>query len=514
MLNAAYSPGGCLIDRRPDNSWEPIPSFRIQILIMHLVYARPCTRNMISIGNTTRDTGLRLALIVATTIVVMAVLVGGAMARSGQSTRPAAKRAVISGWVLFAGGSHGRRLPRRSGTVIVRTESGHFVTSARATEKHGFRLSLKPGRYKLSAVITEKASQPPRRNSCPVETKVKLHAGINQSILLASNVVGTGKPTPPALRSPRVLPSTPATVPNLSATTPMSMSELKTRVTAIAAEDGDPDPFSIETAEVLPGQATAVTISGISAVETAQNGWPNEPAYAVVLHGHFERAATPGGVLPECESRPKKPYTTLSLVLNARTGAVSRFSLTGASQGQPTISELGGVTVIYRRELPPASAAEAALREIQESAKIGKIALRVAHGTFAQAKAILNGQRVPASPTKTRCYPPSGSYPTVAEVERFERERREQDEGGAYIVEMTGTTFYSERTRRGSSQSSGAIETVIVDACSGDPESLTIGGKRVKLKGIGPVTKFTAVLHRRSSSEVVTTIVSSSTESR
>jgi len=72
--------------------------------------------------------------------------------------------------------------------------------------------------------------------------------------------------------------------------------------------------------------------------------WLNESTYAVVLHGHFESAAA-GGAPPEDESHTK-PYTTLSLVLDAKTGEVSAFALTEPSQHQPEISALGDVSTL------------------------------------------------------------------------------------------------------------------------------------------------------------------------
>ncbi len=158
----------------------------------------------------------------------------------------------------------------------------------------------------------------------------------------------TGEPEPsthkpPALRSPTVSSASAATSPNLNATGPMSMAELKTRVTALATTVGEPDPSSIEVAKAPRAQAIAAVTPAISFGETGkQKEWLSESTYAVVLHGHFEPTAVPGGGRPKGE--PTKPYTTLSLVLDAKTGAVSTFDLTKASQQQPVISELGDVS--------------------------------------------------------------------------------------------------------------------------------------------------------------------------
>lgn len=168
---------------------------------------------------------------------------------------------------------------------------------------------------------------------------------------LVSSPSGAGEPTtgthtPPALRA--VVSSAAAAMsPNLSATAPMSMAELKTRVTALAASSGeDPEISSIEVAQAPRRQAMAAVTPGSSFVETGERKeWLSESTYAVVLHGHFESAAAPSGVQSEGEPQPK-PYTTLSFVLDARTGEVSAFALTEPSQHQPEISELGDVSAL------------------------------------------------------------------------------------------------------------------------------------------------------------------------
>ncbi len=137
-----------------------------------------------------------------------------------------------------------------------------------------------------------------------------------------------------------------ATLPNLSATGTMSMSELKTRITALAANLGEPDPSSIEVAKAPRAQAIAAVTPGISFDETgSQKEWLSGSTYAVVLHGHFESAADPSGKRPEGDV-PSKPYTTLSAVIDAKTGEVSTFNLTDTNQQQPAISQLGDVSTL------------------------------------------------------------------------------------------------------------------------------------------------------------------------
>lgn len=155
----------------------------------------------------------------------------------------------------------------------------------------------------------------------------------------------TGTHTPPALRAV-VSSAIAAMSPNLSATAPMSMAELKTRVTALAASSGeDPEISSIEVAQAPRGQAIGAVTPASSFVETGERkDWLSESTYAVVLHGHFESAAA-SSAQPEDESHAK-PYTTLSLVLDAKTGEVSAFELTEPSQHQPEISALGDVSAL------------------------------------------------------------------------------------------------------------------------------------------------------------------------
>jgi hypothetical protein len=133
-----------------------------------------------------------------------------------------------------------------------------------------------------------------------------------------------------------------ATMPNLSTTSTVSTSELKTRVTAIAANLGEPDP-TIEVAKAPRAEAMAAVTPGISFDETGnQKEWLNGSTYAVVLHGHFESAEAPS----RKQTQGEKPYTTLSVVIDAKTGEVSSFNLTEPDRKQPAISQLRDVNTL------------------------------------------------------------------------------------------------------------------------------------------------------------------------
>jgi len=153
-----------------------------------------------------------------------------------------------------------------------------------------------------------------------------------------------GVHTPPGLSSPPASTPAAAILPDTTATSQMTMPELKARATAIAASVGEPGPSSIEVAQGPRAQAVAAVTPGFSFNETsATKEWLSGATYALVLHGHFEAAAAQGGVPADGEQHAK-PYTTLSLVLDARTGAVTTFELTNASDQQPVIGQLGQVT--------------------------------------------------------------------------------------------------------------------------------------------------------------------------
>ncbi len=165
---------------------------------------------------------------------------------------------------------------------------------------------------------------------------------------LVSSPTSTGEHKPsghqPAFK-PASASSAAAMMPNLNATGPMSMVELKTRVTAVATNLGDPDPSSIEVAKATEAQALAVLTPRISyGVETDQQQESmSDPTYAVVLHGHFESATQTEG------ETPSKSYTILSLAINAKTGEITTFSLSkegNTNQEQPAVSQLGDVSTL------------------------------------------------------------------------------------------------------------------------------------------------------------------------
>jgi hypothetical protein len=138
-----------------------------------------------------------------------------------------------------------------------------------------------------------------------------------------------------------------ATLPHSSAASTISTSELKTRAVALAANLGEPDPSSIEVAKAPRGQAIAAVTPGISFIETGeQKEWLSGSTYAVVIHGHFESAATPPSAERTEGQVSPKPFTTLSVVIDAKTGEVSTFNLTEANQQQPAISQLGDVSTL------------------------------------------------------------------------------------------------------------------------------------------------------------------------
>ncbi len=130
---------------------------------------------------------IRLVLaVIAVGLAVAGLFAAGAIARLDRSAA-GARRAVVSGWIIFAGGPPdvGTAVRRRSGTVVVRTASGRIVARARASAKHGFRLSLPPGRYELSAIVPIRSNgHPVLEENCPPETKVKIHSGKNVPIYI------------------------------------------------------------------------------------------------------------------------------------------------------------------------------------------------------------------------------------------------------------------------------------------------------------------------------------------
>jgi hypothetical protein len=128
----------------------------------------------------------RNLMAISTIVALAAVPAANSRVLSRTATRPA----IVSGWIIFVGGpnppNHDQALRRRTGTVIVRTDDGRLVARVHATKKHGYRLRLAPGNYKLYATI------PMFRNgirgeehSCGIEPKVTFHAGVNSPVLFS-----------------------------------------------------------------------------------------------------------------------------------------------------------------------------------------------------------------------------------------------------------------------------------------------------------------------------------------
>jgi hypothetical protein len=134
--------------------------------------------------------------------------------------------------------------------------------------------------------------------------------------------------------------------------------------------------------------------------------------------------------------------------------------------------------------------------------------MRVVHGTFAPLRTVLNGPDAggPAASGPGRCFP--GLPCNAAEVEQMERIERETNESTAYLVEMTGTTFWvpSNMLPHGAKESSGKRESVIVDAHTGFMKSQTISGPALSLAKLGPVSTFTATVTRTGSRVVIASI--------
>jgi hypothetical protein len=162
-------------------------------------------------------------------------------------------------------------------------------------------------------------------------------------------------------------------------------------------------------------------------------------------------------------------------------------------------------------ELTPAGAAEAAIKAAREgTTAAGTISLRVAHGTFAQARDILDENEdvyPPSANGAASCAP--GLPCSDAAVEESQRMQREEDESTAYIVEMSGPGFSppTSRLKKGEvgSASSGEIETIIVDAHTGIAEARTIGGTPRHLESLGAVTEMSATIPSEASAPATVT---------
>lgn len=175
-------------------------------------------------------------------------------------------------------------------------------------------------------------------------------------------------------------------------------------------------------------------------------------------------------------------------------------------------SSVGGGVIGYHKptgpELTPTTAASAAIKDVREGTAPGNVTLRIAHGSFAQTRVILNGQDGVGGPTSSgsaSCFP--GLSCTAAEVAQHETERRELEESSTYIIEMKGTSFSppASRLRKGQTAPTSKVETVIVDAHTGIMEERTIGGVGPKLESLGSVEELTATISSKSTGEVLAT---------
>lgn len=209
--------------------------------------------------------------------------------------------------------------------------------------------------------------------------------------------------------------------------------------------------------------------------------------------------------------RGKRNGIVLGLLMPLTVGCV--VLATHSSAGATTSSEPApvGYHAPSGPELSPAAAAADAIKYVQGGAEPGEIILRVARGSFAQARAVLDANEGVAGPSASgnaSCFP--GFSCTPAEVEQHERERRELEESRAYIVEMTGTAFSppAGRLRKGETPSaaSGEVETVIINAQTGFLEERTIGGQHPNLDSLGPVTELSASISAGASGDAAPAI--------
>jgi hypothetical protein len=169
-------------------------------------------------------------------------------------------------------------------------------------------------------------------------------------------------------------------------------------------------------------------------------------------------------------------------------------------------------------ELTPTGAATDAMKDARPGALSGQISMRVAYSNFAQARAVVNSDEGVGGPTatgKASCFP--GLACTAEEVEQHEREQHEReqhereqhelDETSVYAVEMEGASSSAFAPpagvlKRGATVSASSRETLIIDAHTGFPLEMTIGGKRVNLEDLGPVTVMLGVMPEAGSGEV------------
>jgi hypothetical protein len=123
----------------------------------------------------------------------------------------------------------------------------------------------------------------------------------------------------------------------------LTSERLKTEVDDIATSAGESSPSKVEVTSGPRADSVASATPAFSLADTPeQHEWLSGTTYAVVLHGHFTfpSALVPGGAV---HAIPTPTGTTLSLVIDASTGAVTSFDLTEASQQQPNLAAIGAV---------------------------------------------------------------------------------------------------------------------------------------------------------------------------
>jgi hypothetical protein len=134
-----------------------------------------------------------------------------------------------------------------------------------------------------------------------------------------------------------------AITPNFSATSTMTTAELRSRVLAISASLGDAAPSSIEMVQGSRASTVAAATPSVWFSETPeQQQWLAGLTFGVVVHGSFESVGSAPGQSPS----QAKPYTTLGLVVDARTGAVTTFNLSEPDQQQPALGGVGHVSTL------------------------------------------------------------------------------------------------------------------------------------------------------------------------
>jgi|GEM_PF-6237556 hypothetical protein len=202
---------------------------------------------------------------------------------------------------------------------------------------------------------------------------------------------------------------------------------------------------------------------------------------------------------------------TMGILLLAAAAAVACVLLATHSSASASPSSEPAPPSGYHKptgpELTPTGAATDAMKDARPGALGGQISMRVAYGNFAQARAVVNSDEEVGGPTatgKASCFP--GLACTAEEVEQHEREQRELDETSVYAVEMEGASSSAFAPpagvlKRGATVSTSSRETLIIDAHTGFPLEMTIGGKRVNLEDLGPVTVMLGVMPEAGSGE-------------